>query len=220
MQEENSTLSSDVAHMVKAMLRLVDEDKWALFLAFGLLTLPQIWADVYLSEQTAFRFSSFMGLAAFIPQILLIERALFRNNLIENAREERRGYFPRVFGQSLLAGLAVILGLLALLIPGIVLLVRWSISLPVLIARNEGITQALRSSWQLTRGLFWLCLLSMIAAWIPSALAIVVIIAGAEVFSLTTSSVIIESLLSISLLLSWLMSVALYQHITSTQKTA
>jgi len=61
-----------------------------------------------------------------------------------------RNFVP-VFGLSLLHGIGVSLGLLLVVIPGVLLLLRWSISLPVLLVEKCGVVESLRRSWELTR---------------------------------------------------------------------
>ncbi|TFI57185.1 hypothetical protein E2493_16525 [Sphingomonas parva] len=57
-----------------------------------------------------------------------------------------------LIGLQLLSTLAIGLGLVLLLIPGAILMVRWFPSVPVLMARNDGVIAALTESWEMTRG--------------------------------------------------------------------
>lgn len=80
---------------------------------------------------------------------------------------ERGKRFGAYFGLSLLAGLAILLGLVALIIPGIVLLVRWLPAYSILLCENTTVTDALSESWTRTRDSFWallsVCLMMVIA---------------------------------------------------------
>ncbi|NVE94314.1 hypothetical protein [Altererythrobacter lutimaris] len=58
-------------------------------------------------------------------------------------------------GMTLLSGIGFIFGFLLLVIPGIILLVRWSASSGYLIGKGEGVVDSLRSSWDATRGYSW-----------------------------------------------------------------
>ena len=56
---------------------------------------------------------------------------------------------------SLLVGLAVAGGFILLVIPGIIFLVLFSVSVPVLIVENRRGTEAMSRSWNLVKGHFW-----------------------------------------------------------------
>ena len=62
---------------------------------------------------------------------------------------------PALLGLLLVEGLAIGLGLTLLLVPGIILLCCWSVSLPVLAVEPSGPLQALRQSTEMTRGHRW-----------------------------------------------------------------
>jgi hypothetical protein len=51
--------------------------------------------------------------------------------------------------------LGVGVGLVALVIPGIFLAVKWSMTFPVIVAERAGAFPAMRRSWELTRGHWW-----------------------------------------------------------------
>lgn len=201
--------------MIRSAGKLAAEDFWGVALTFAFLTIPPIWAGTYLPEDGANMIFAFLGLAAIVPQVLLTERALYRHNLVEQTHSKLGSYAVGAFGLSLIAGLGIIVGLFALLIPGLVLLARWSVSLPALVARDEGVTSSLQISWDLTEGRFWLCFLSVILAWMPAIIGIGVIVLGYDLFSIFVGNVLVESVISISMLLSWFVAVALYKEIVS-----
>jgi hypothetical protein len=55
-------------------------------------------------------------------------------------------------GQSIIASLAVLVGMIALIIPGLFLMARWSIAQPLLVARGDGVMASLGESWDRTKG--------------------------------------------------------------------
>jgi hypothetical protein len=67
-----------------------------------------------------------------------------------DVRSSARSLVGRVFGVSFVSGLAILLGTVMLIIPGVFLLVRWWIAVPIALDRNLGVSDALRESWQLT----------------------------------------------------------------------
>lgn len=58
-------------------------------------------------------------------------------------------------GLSILSTLGMIVGFLLLIVPGLILMVRWSASTGYLIGGREGITDALGASWRATEGKGW-----------------------------------------------------------------
>jgi hypothetical protein len=56
---------------------------------------------------------------------------------------------------SILVGLAVGFGLLLLVIPGIFLAVKFSVSIPALVVEDRRGTDAMSRSWNITQGFFW-----------------------------------------------------------------
>ena len=65
-----------------------------------------------------------------------------------------RMFFPMI-GISFLVGWGVILGLILLIVPGIMLAMRWIVSVPVRVAEGPGILSAMGRSADLTRGHRW-----------------------------------------------------------------
>jgi hypothetical protein len=63
--------------------------------------------------------------------------------------------FGSYFGLSFVQGLAVVVGVLLLVIPGIVLLVRWIPAAPLLLCEGRGVSDTLSRSWDETKGNFW-----------------------------------------------------------------
>lgn len=78
----------------------------------------------------------------------LIKVFLRGRNLVVNDQNR----FWHYLAMSILAGLATMVGLLLLLIPGIILIVRWSAASGYLVSGREGVTESLQASWAATRG--------------------------------------------------------------------
>jgi hypothetical protein len=57
-----------------------------------------------------------------------------------------------VIGLSLLVGIAVGMGLVLLIVPGIILVMMWSLAIPVKVLENKGVTDSMSRSSDLTRG--------------------------------------------------------------------
>ncbi|WFL77295.1 hypothetical protein P7228_15090 [Altererythrobacter arenosus] len=58
-------------------------------------------------------------------------------------------------GMAILSGLAIALGFVLLIVPGLILMVRWSAASGFLIGARRGVTESLGASWEATRGYSW-----------------------------------------------------------------
>jgi hypothetical protein len=63
-----------------------------------------------------------------------------------------KGQIPAVIGLSMLVGLGVFAGLIALIVPGILLALMWALAVPVKILENKGVTDSMSRSADLTKG--------------------------------------------------------------------
>ncbi|HEY6817359.1 MAG TPA: hypothetical protein VI168_17620 [Croceibacterium sp.] len=75
--------------------------------------------------------------------------------MVERTGVRTRGtgdMFLPYIGLSVLYSIAVGLGFIVVVIPGLLLMARWSIAQPLLVARGEGIMQSLGQSWEKTSG--------------------------------------------------------------------
>ncbi len=57
------------------------------------------------------------------------------------------GQLLSFFGIFLLSGLAIVIGLVFLIVPGLILMARWSIAYPVALIEGEGTPEAMQASW-------------------------------------------------------------------------
>ncbi len=113
----------------------------------------------------------------------LVQGALVRVVLAED--EGRRATFvaslmstlPLVLplvAVGILTGLGVMLGMMVLIIPGIILILRWSVVVPVVIAERTGVSEAFGRSRELTEGARWKILgLFLVVAAIMFMVAVV-----------------------------------------------
>lgn len=84
-----------------------------------------------------------------------------------SAREAfRRGLddFAPLFGAILLVAAGVVLGLLALIVPGLILAVRWVVTSQVVVVEGRRGAEALRRSMDLTRGRAWFSAMVVLVA--------------------------------------------------------
>jgi uncharacterized membrane protein len=69
----------------------------------------------------------------------------------------RRGLsrFWSIIGLAILATLGITVGIILLIVPGIMLAIRWSVALPACVVENLGPLAAMRRSAELTKGHRW-----------------------------------------------------------------
>ncbi len=84
----------------------------------------------------------------------LLVRAMLRDaGLIDTSGDAGFGAY---FGLSLLSGLAIILGIIVLFVPGVILLVRWLPAFAILIAEADAtVTGSMSKAWHMTGPHFW-----------------------------------------------------------------
>ena len=116
--------------------------------------------------------------------------------------------FAAFFGQGILVGIALLLGFLFLIVPAIILCVRWSISAPAVIAEDQSITAAMSESWRRTQGHFWAILIAFAVVYAPTLVGAIL---GTLFFEQGLAGIaIFELLLNSGLIAGWHMAVALY----------
>jgi hypothetical protein len=80
---------------------------------------------------------------------------LGRRITIGPALRRMRGKALNLFGVELLRGLAMVVGFILLIIPGVYLGCRWSVSVPAALFEDEGASGAMSRSYELTRDSAW-----------------------------------------------------------------
>jgi len=94
----------------------------------------------------------------------VVQAALTRATVAEN--EGHRATFAEciaaavrvllpLIGLGFLFGLAIMLGTILFIIPGIIVMIMWSVAGPALVVEREGVMSAFSRSGELTRGLRW-----------------------------------------------------------------
>jgi hypothetical protein len=105
-----------------------------------------------------------------IIQILnLIGTAIFTGMVVKVVQAERQGQVTSVgemfesvtgvlgtlVGNSILKGIAVGIGLILLIVPGIFLATIWAVTAPAIVVERVGVIDAFSRSWELVQGNFW-----------------------------------------------------------------
>lgn len=91
-----------------------------------------------------------------------------------------------IIGFALLGGLAMMLGFLLFIVPGIILMLMWYVAIPVMVVEKTGVMGAFERSAELTSGYKWWILLAVIVLAIIGAVISAVVLAASLIFGVPT----------------------------------
>ncbi|HEY7806658.1 MAG TPA: glycerophosphoryl diester phosphodiesterase membrane domain-containing protein [Croceibacterium sp.] len=122
--------------------------------------------DLYNAESGHFTVSS---IGSTVAGYLLMRALVLQTEL---AAEGEVAGFGSYFGLGLLEGLAYLVGAILLIVPAIVLMIRWTPSIPLLMCEKRGVAQSMDLSWKATKGNFWPLLGLTLLGAVPFVLAV------------------------------------------------
>lgn len=108
-----------------------------------------------------------LGIANIVAGYLLAKQFLAARGRLQDGGSR---FWP-FLGMSILSWLGIIVGLVLLIVPGLILLVRWSAATGFVIGRREGVIEALGSSWEATKGHSWPIFLAAVLMFLAVAAA-------------------------------------------------
>jgi hypothetical protein len=116
---------------------------------------------------------------------------------------------------SLMVAICVGIGLLLLIVPGIILFVRWSLAVPILIDRAVPTADAVALSWAQTAGHFGPILAIFTLVYAPGLLLFgASFMSDADAAPNLLTLILSDILLEASLIAGWTCAVAAYSMIT------
>ena len=164
---------------------------WSIYAAnFLMFTLVAIVAG--LPNQLGGDFESSVGVARsiivfivsmilyFVGQAVILYGAFQamrgRKVMIGDAIGRAFSRFFSLLGISVLVGFGVAIGFMLLIVPGIILALRWAVAVPACVVENKGPLESMRRSAELTKGHRW----KIFGIWVLIAIVaiVVLIIAG------------------------------------------
>jgi len=127
---------------------------------------------------------SILAAPLYLVLTVVLQTSLIRATIVD-LRGEKPGFsdcfgfalallFP-ILGLSLLATTGIMIGMVLLIVPGILLTVRWAVAMPVLIQERGGILDSMSRSRDLTKGSRWALLGLWLILIVTSAVLSVVI---------------------------------------------
>ena len=75
-------------------------------------------------------------------------------------------YFWAVAGASILAGIAITIGLILLIVPGLYLITIWAVIIPVIVLEQSGVMASFGRSHQLVKGRGWHVFWTLVLMWL------------------------------------------------------
>lgn len=181
-----------------------------------LLTIVAIAAAATFIDVTAPSAGNILNIPVMVVQYYLIRRLIERQGL---RSADRLGGFGSFFAVGVVTGLAILLGFVLLILPGIYLSARWSLADAAVVAENRGFSDAIKRSWDATAGNVLPIVLASLAISIPLIVYMALIFAtgfaaaqgnAPEVTSFGFSGVT-NLLLYASQVCLWYFGVALYR---------
>lgn len=121
------------------------------------------------------------NIVIFIAGYFLYEHLLRKEGLMSESRTGRS--FGAYLGVSILAGLATIVGLVLLIVPGLIFMARWSIATGIVVAEGRSVTAAMRASWVATRASQWTIVLLYVTVGLVIFVPSMVLGIGVEFFT-------------------------------------
>ncbi|ABC63053.1 hypothetical protein [Erythrobacter litoralis] len=112
-----------------------------------------------------------LGIVTFLIQYLF-----FAHLLAHRGYSIGRNRFLGYLGFSILYGLGLLFGFLLLVIPGLILLVRWIAATGYVVGTETPVPEAFGKSWEATRGHGWPLFFAMIVLGIATAIAVAVLV--------------------------------------------
>jgi hypothetical protein len=148
------------------------------------------------------------GVTSLITQYVLSVIAMRRLGLVGD--DERGQKILPMVGLLILTGAATLLGLLLLIVPGVILAVRWWIVVPILLAEDVTVGAAMRQSWERTADRFWPIfgvIAINIAAIFAASAAAALAVEGNRVGTFAMNLIIDAAVVSL-----WYAAVGTYEH--------
>jgi hypothetical protein len=125
------------------------------------------------------------------------------------AERGARARFWALLGLNIVSGVGILLGFVLLVLPGIYLLVRWTVAVPVLIAERSGVIESLTRSGKEIEGRFWPVLGVSLVFWTMFVLATAGVLALGTEGSLLVP-IAVNTVLDAGLVGYWYAAVAIY----------
>lgn len=203
-----SRVYRDAAIHSKAMIPL-------LCVVFLINTVPMVYADLNWSETDSNRLAGLFGIINLLFQFLIVKRILQFN---DQNQASNRNFVPRMFGIQIVYFLAVGLGFICFIFPGIYIALRWSLAVPAMIAGDKSIADSIEESWKLTDGKFIGLLLISLPIFALFGAAVAFVFVSFEQVDPIIYMTIFESLASFAIMVPWIVFPLIYIRLSKFER--
>ncbi len=208
-----------IGKIIDKTLGVVEHTATAALVYLAALSVVNVAVAYFTLEMIAPMQQLVIGLGKFVVGVaaayFMLEAMVRKTGLHETDEETFLAYF----GLSVLYTLGVLVGFILIIFPGLLVMARWSIAQPLLVARGEGVTKSLGESWERTRGNEFPILVAAFALILP---LIAILIACSVMFEKENliGIVVTQIATSATSVVSLAMGVALYGLIVGARGVA
>ena len=154
--------SIDIGEVIARALQLLRDDGRKSIPAIVLMSLVGIAIDYAGNGVLLANFAISLYFQTAITRSAMTQIGLAEQHVDSNP-------YGLVFAVGLLSGLGILFGLIFLVIPGLMLAVRWFVAIPAIFGSAGGASNALDESWKLVKPNFWPMLGAMLVyVWVVS----------------------------------------------------
>lgn len=205
--------SVSAGRLIASMFDLMRDNAVAVAASIAGLSVLGVASDMYDPEAIT---SVPISIACAIAQFVVVRSALDRLGLVQRSGRAVGAYV----GVSILANIGILLGLVLLVIPGVVLAIRWSIVAPIVLAEEQGAMESLSESWARTKGHFAAILVASLVPLVPLAAGIVAYaMTDPETAQIPLATSVVANICTNAFLaMGWLLSVAIYSTVMDAQE--
>lgn len=141
---------------------------------FGLLFIAAVVLTL-ITLAVAFVFAPLVGIVNFVLGLFYTGGVV---RLVQDVEDDRRDeqastlfkgvapVFWQLLGVAILAGIAIAIGFILLIIPGLILITIWSVVIPVVVLEKPGVFASFGRSRELVRGHGWQVFGTLVLAWL------------------------------------------------------
>lgn len=156
-------------------------------------------------------FDLIASIASVVATYLLIKRMLASRGQL---RSQGNLFWPYI-GLSILTVLGAIVGFILLIVPGIILLIRWSAATGFLIGAGERVTDSMSASWHATSGHSWAIFLAGLVLFLGFIIAAGVVVGVLSAISPMIGSVVSAFIESGASAVFAALGIAIYSQVSS-----
>ncbi len=208
MAETNTTLGNILAESIE----LARRHAGVLAIAGTAIVVGYTLLDTFVGPEDAL----FPGLIAAFVVIIPVQYFVTEHLLADRIQPEvlARRRYGSLFAASFLSSLAITLGLVFLVVPGMYLAGRWLASSAFVVAEGKGGTDSLRASWDASFASQNAHVIAALISIIPNATLAAWawwVFAGGQTIDGLTGSIILNVLNAVSVILPWMVGSAAYR---------